>query len=192
MIDLPPPTYTQQVEAIVQCGIPRENIQIAYETGLQSDLITLGHTGELTEEKLRCLKAGIHPFYDVILKDQAQQSVYHDYSWQVDQQDRKIEAREWVQKKGLQNRVPTYDKNDGLTAFATALETACGLKPGSTVKAQGKSSLAVNPELSKNGLETSASALECVMNLFSASDAGDHGIEIGFIGNAVPTDQGKR
>ncbi|MFV0625140.1 hypothetical protein ACBY01_14170 [Sphingomonas sp. ac-8] len=76
MIQLPPPGYQQTIEAIAQCGVPRENIAITYEDELRSDEVRISDIGETTGRKLACLKTAVHPFYILTLENEAQQSAF--------------------------------------------------------------------------------------------------------------------
>jgi len=192
MIDLPPPSYEQTIEAITHCDIPRANIHIKYQDYLQSDEVTISDLGPVTDAKLRCLKGAVHPFYILTIENPAQQAAFYEFSEREDRPKRKAEAREWLQSKRLLNRVPTYDPKRGLPDFAVSLEAACGLKPGSVLMADGDW-LTVRPNaLSAKSFEKSSETLACVTRMFAASDASEKGVKFGFIGNEAVAEKDKK
>ncbi|WP_419807238.1 hypothetical protein [Sphingomonas sp.] len=184
MIDLPPPTDQQTIEAIVKCDIPRADVRIRYEDELQSDEITISELGPLNDGKLLCLKAAVHPFYILTITDRAQQSAFYDYSRREDRPAEQRAAQEWVRSKRLTDKVPSFDRSNGVETFAEGLELACGLKPGSTVEVVGASMLTIRRDvIVGSDFGRLGRTLECVMNVFTASDATENGISFGFIGN---------
>ena len=186
MIDLPPPNYEQTIEAIVQCEIPRANISIAYQDYLQSDEITISDLGALTTEKLRCLKSAAHPFYILTIEDEAQRTAFYRFSERDDRPQRLAEARDWLRTNGMLDRPPSYDPRLGINAFAIALETACGLAPGSALAPHGASALAIRPDfVLSQDFEALTGPLTCLNQMFTASNAAEHEISFVLIGNAA-------
>ena len=192
MIDLPPPTYAQTIEAIAKCDIPRANIRIQYEDELQSDEVTISDLGALSDGKLRCLKAAVHPFYILTIHDQAQRSAFYDFSRRDDRPTERQAAREWVRSKHLTDKVPGFDRSKGVKTYAEDLELVCGLSPGSTVEAIGASMLTIRRDVILTGFDGKLEyTLECLMNVFTASDAIENGISFGFIGNEAVAEEKK-
>jgi hypothetical protein len=193
VIDLPPPTYEQTIEAIARCDIPTANIRITYEDYLQSDEVTISDLGELTDEKLQCLKAAVHPFYILTLQDEAQRAAFYKFSKREDRPKQRAEAREWLRSKDLLDRLPTFDPKQGIQDFSVALELACGLEPGSALMVREAASLAVRPDfVLGNKFKKSADALYCLTQMFAASDASEHGFDLFFIGNAAYVEEDKK
>lgn len=193
MIDLPPPTYAQQTELLVHCEIPRANIRIAYEDYLQSDEITISSLGAITDEKLRCLKVALHPAYILTIKDEVQQSAFSKLSRLIDRPDEIAGALKWLRSKGFEGQVPSFDAEKGLDAFAHEVEDACGFKRGSAFMENGGSMLAVRRDFMPEGdFEQISDAIGCLMSMFSASNAVESGISLGFIGNAARGEQDKK
>ena len=190
MIDLPPPSYEQTIEAIAKCDIPRRNIRIKYEDYLQSDEVTISDLGTLNDLKLRCLKGAVHPFYILTIRDQLQQTAFYNFSRREDRPRELAEAREWVRSKGQLAKLPSYGSTQNLTVFAVALESACGLKQSSALVEDGPSSLIIRPDfLIGSSFEKSGVALECLTKMFAASDATEHRIRLGFIGNEASVEE---
>ena len=184
MIDLPPPGYAQTIEAIVQCDISRANIRIAYEDELQSDEITIADLGTLTDKKLQCLKAAVHPFYILTIRDNVQQAAFYEFSRNEERPKEQAKAREWVRSKGLLDRLPSFDPKQGISVFGVALEKACGLKAGSALMPFGQSSLTVRPDFIRNDkFKKLGDSLYCLTQMFAASNANEHDIRFAFIGN---------
>jgi hypothetical protein len=192
VIDLPPPSYEQTIEAIVQCDIPRGNIRVAYSDFLQSDEITVSDLGPVDETKLRCLKTAVHPFYILTLDDMTQRSAFYEFSEREDRPKQKSDATDWLRSQGLFDSLPSFILGQSAAEFAIAAETACGLEPGSALMAFDKSWITVRPEaLPIETFEKSARKLECLTNMIAASDAYENGIRFGFIANGAYDEEQK-
>lgn len=184
MIDLPPPGYQQTIEALAQCGVPGENIVITYEDVLQSDEVRISSLGEVNEQKLRCVRAAVHPFYVLTIEDKAQQAAFYDQQARDDRPMQKAAAREWLLSRQLLDRVPSYNPANGIRPFVEELERGCGIERGTALEPVGTRSLTIRRELlSAEKFQESAGSVQCLMQMFSASDAGEHGVSFVFIGN---------
>ena len=193
MIDLPTPNYEQTIEAIVRCDISPPNIRIKYEDYLRSDEITISDLGPISDEKMRCLTRAVHPFYVLTIADPVQQSALYEFSRREDRPKELADAREWVRSKGMSAKVSAYSAVQNLEIFAAALERACGLKQGSALMESGSSSLVVRPDfLLGTSFKKSAASLECLTKTFAASDATEHGVRLGFIGNEAFVEEEKK
>ena len=190
MSDLPPPGYEQTIEAIAQCDIPRANIRIAYQDYLQSDEITISDLGPVTEAKLGCLRNAVHPYYILTLTNEAQHVAYYEYAERVDRPKLKAEAREWLQSQGLLPRIPSFNSAIGLVSFATAIENACSLQSGSALKQSSPTTLMVQPSfLLGTNFADSTRALQCITQMFTASNADQYDIRLVFVGNEADSAQ---
>jgi hypothetical protein len=194
VIDLPPPPgYEQTVQAVVQCGIPYANIRIEYVDEFQSDVVTISDLGEISEGRLRCLKSAVHPFYILDIEDEGQRTAFYQFSRQEDRPQEKADAIEWLRSKGLSDRVPDFDPNEGLEQFAAAIETACGLEVGSALTPWGASYLTVRPEfVQRPDFDLAAEEIACLIRMFEASDAREHGVDFFFIGNGAVASEEKK
>ena len=185
MIDLPPPpNYEQAIEAIAQCEIPRENVQISYQDYLQSDEIRISDIGIVTEEKLRCLNNAVHPFYVLTLVDKRQMNKFYSVVEIEDRSKRKAEAREWLRANDLLERMPEFDPARGLGEFAAEVEKACGLDRNSALILLEDTGLALDPDFIRSvDFMKRGEAFMCLGRMIAASNADEHGISLGFIGN---------
>jgi hypothetical protein len=192
VIDLPPPSYQQTIEAIHQCGVQRANIRIAYEDYLQSDEVTISDIGAVTDDKLRCVRKAVHPFYILTLADPEQQRAFYVLVEKDDHPVYQRKAKEWVQSKGWAARIPAFNEAEGIEAFARALERACELNPGSAIIANGSRALTVRPDFfAGSNFRQSGKALECLMKMFAASNADEHGVRLVFTGNEAIAEEKK-
>jgi hypothetical protein len=184
MIDLPPPSYEQTIEAIQHCGVARSRIRIKYEDYLQSDEVTISNIGTVSDAKLRCVRKAVHPFYILTLTNPEHQSAFNELERKDGRPIYRQQARDWVRSKGWTARIPAFNESAGIEAFAQALEVACELRAGSAILALGSRSLTVRDEFFKNSsFEDSSKILECLTQMFAASNADEHGVRFGFIGN---------
>lgn len=192
MIDVPPPSYEQTIAAIAKCDIPRSNISIKYEEYLQSDEVTISDLGKMDDAKLRCLKAAVHPFYILTLSEPIQQRAFYDFSQREDRPVEKAAALEWLRARNLMDKVPNHIRGESLESFAERLEAACGLKAGSALEIYAGEFLTMKREVilasdfSKLGKLT-----ECLMTMFAASDASEHGVKFVFVGNEAVAEEKK-
>lgn len=183
MIDLPPPSYEQTIEAVVQCDIPQKNVSIAYKDYLQSDEVAISDLGPLTETKLRCLKNAVDPFYILTIEDTPQRAAFYDFSDREDRPKEKADAQNWLRAKRLLESVPSFDANQGIEEFAAALEQVCGIEKDSALMGDDSWITIKSDFLSLDSLEETSSKYECLSRMFTASNAFENGIRIGFIGN---------
>jgi hypothetical protein len=192
VIDLPPPSYEQTIEAVEKCGVARSSIRIAYEDYLQSDEVTINDIGVVSDDKLRCVRKAIHPFYILTLVNSEQQSAFYELARKDDRPVYRQQAREWVKVRGWIARVPVFEEVEGIEAFAQALEGACELKAGSAIVANGSRTLTVRPDFfTRSSFEQSGKALECLTQMFAASNADEHGVRLVFIGNEAVVEEKK-
>ena len=193
MIDLPPPpSYEHTIEAIVRCEIPRSNIKVTYEDELQSDEITISDIGEVSDEKLRCLKNAVHPFYILSITDEAQRTAFFSFAEREDRPRLKAEAREWLRANGKLDDVPEYDPAIGLSTFASQIENACGLPEKMALTADGSIALSIRPDwITGQSYEKLGEAFQCVTRMFAASNADEYGIRFGFTGNEAIRESGE-
>jgi hypothetical protein len=190
MIDLPPPSYEQTIEAVYQCGVPRSNIRIAYEDYLQSDEVTISDVGAVSDAKLRCVRKAVHPFYILTLANLEHRSAFYELERKDDRPVHRQQAREWARSKGWTARIPKFNESVGIQAFARALEVACELRVRSAIVAIRSRSLTVRPEFFTNSnFEDSGKALECLTRMFAASNADEHGVRFVFIGNEASVEE---
>ena len=183
-MDLPPPSYDETFQAVVQCEIAQENVSVAYDDLMQADVVTISDLGELTDRKLGCLKHAIHPFYILTIENGEQSAAFYEFSRREDRPIQRAEATEWLRTRNLLDRLPAFDPDRGLEKFATDIEIACGVGEGSALVPLGTSSLILRHDfIQAQDLTAADDILSCVMHMFTASDAQEHEVSLGFIGN---------
>ncbi|MGV7121736.1 hypothetical protein [Sphingopyxis sp. 550A] len=188
MIDLPPPpSYEQTIQAVVQCGIPPDNIRVEYIDEFQSDMVYISDLGEVSESKLKCLKSAVHPFYTLEIEKEEQRAAFYEFSWREDRPKEKADATQWLLSKDFLHLLPAFDPQQDLDRFIEALETACGLNSGGALMVWSASEVAVRPDfIQGTDFDALTEKLACLRNMFVASDAEEHGVHFVFIGNAQP------
>jgi hypothetical protein len=188
--DLPPPSYEQTIEAIVRCEIPRGNVRIKYEDYLQSDEVTISDLGAVTEDKLRCLKGAVHPFYILTIEDMSQRAAFYEFSEREDRPKQKAEALDWLRSQELLDRLPVFRAGQRLEDFAVAVELACGLDAGSVLMVWDENSITVRPDaLSITEFEKSAKDLWCLTQMIAASNANENDVRFVIIGNGPASEE---
>ena len=172
-------TAEMAVERAGKCGLGP--VTIRYEDELQSDILSVPHAASATENQLRCLDDAtgfgifvelpptIQPRFDGIREARASVLM-------------KAEARDWLAKRGLLQRVPKYVA--GTTdeaAFTREVEHICGPQAkGAFQSRYGPHTL--SPEwIKKLGLPPKGEdmeAMSCLLNIMTIA-----GYQLGFIGN---------
>jgi hypothetical protein len=190
VIDLPPPSYEQTIEAIVQCEIPRGNVRIRYEDYLQSDEVTIIDLGAVTEDKLRCLRGAVHPFYILTIEDMTQRAAFYEFSEREDRPKQKAAALDWLRSEGLLHQLPVFRAGQKLEDFAVAVELACGLDAGSALMVWDEASITVRPNaLSTKEFEKSAKDMWCLTQMIAASNAHENNVRFVIIGNGPASEE---
>jgi hypothetical protein len=189
MIDLPSPSYEQTIAAIGACEIPVANVRITYEDELQSDVVTISDLGEVGEQKFRCLRQAVHPFYILMIENTDQQAAFYEFDRREARPIQKAQAVEFLRARGLLDRVPSFDSDEGVAGFARALEASCDVPVGSALTSLDSDTLTFRLDFVQR--LTTAEAFDtpgCLMRMFTASDAEDHGIRLVFVGNEAARD----
>lgn len=197
MIDLPPPSYEQTIEAIVRCEIPRGNVRIAYSDLLQSDEVSISNLGSVTDDKLRCLKAAVHPFYILTIEELPQLAAFYQFSEREDRPKQKAEALDWLRSEGLLDRLPVFHAGQKLEDFTVAVEWACGLVAGSSLMVWDEKSITFRPEAfsmteSTTEFEKTAKNHWCLTQMIVASNAWENDVRLVLIGNGPATEEGQK
>ncbi len=82
------------------------------------------------------------------------------------------------------DRVPRYSPPEGIEKFALALEAACLMRPGSALEAFDSSTLTFRQDYLEKSLTTAShDEFACLLRMLAASNADEHDIQLGFIGN---------
>ena len=183
-IPLPPPGYEQTVEAIAACGVNAVNVRITYEEELQSDVVTVNDLGGTELARLGCLRRAVHPFYILEIAPVDQRTAYAAYDYRESTREWRAEALAWLDAERLSDRVPAYDPATGVEAFARAVEAACSAPSETVLEAVGTTALTIRRSFIEGDMAAgNDDRLTCVSNMIAASNAGDHGVEFGFVGN---------
>jgi len=172
-------TAEMAVERVAKCGLGSATIR--YEDELQSDILSLPEAASATESQLSCLDSAtgfgifvelppsLQPRFAAIREARASSIV-------------RAEARKWLLKRGLLERVPRYvPGTTDEAAFTRAIEHLCGPRAKGAFQSQyGRHTL--SPEWMKAlrlpSKDENIDALSCLLNVTAVA-----GFSIGFIGN---------
>jgi hypothetical protein len=181
------PAVHQQLElAVEQCRVPVAEVVITYEDLLQSEQI-LVKSKSLPDQQLQCLSTvqRARPYPVVIFENG--DLTRRNYKLQSEQA--RVDAREWLQRKGLLSTLPSYDPNsETILQFAKRMEQFCGIERGSMLTMHPSGILTIKTEWAEQRLKRSPSKsedekFECLMNAMSASNLEELGFRFGFVGN---------
>jgi hypothetical protein len=131
---------------------------------------------------------GSTPYPLVLFED----SKVSQRSLELETQEARTAARDWLQDRGLLADLPIYDPTrENLSAFGRRMEKYCGYEPGDLLIQYAPELLTVRLDWAERQLQQSAPSrqdaakFECMMNAMSASNLEDHRARFGFIGNEV-------
>jgi hypothetical protein len=172
-------TPEMAVERAAKCGLGP--VAVRYEDELQSDILSVPHAASATESQLSCLDnaAGFGIFVELPSSAQPRFDAVREARASAMM---RAEAREWLSKRGLLERVPKYvPGTTDEAAFTREVEHLCG--PQTKGAFQSKyGPHALSPEWIKNlGLPTKdedMEAMSCLLNVTRVA-----GFEFGIIGN---------
>jgi hypothetical protein len=194
--DMPSDRHRQTYEAAVagrlaNCGIGRRQIRTAYEADLQDYSITIrGSAAGFSDAALSCVaEAETRSGAFIRFADPAAQARYAAFVQAAAARHALSLGRAWLQARGRLDDLPVYDpQRQTPAAFAAAIETFCGVAPGSFFRAE-EGRLTVRSLESLPAFE--GEQFNCLVHAMLASDASRHGIAFGFIGNeAVAVESG--
>lgn len=182
-IELVKPEVT--VARVEACGF--KNVEAVADETLQEHVVNVIDASPASPEQLRCVAlVSLDTHYYVTFPmplEQTYQKLYRDLS---DERGR-VDARAWLESRGLLSRLPTYDPNrSDETTFVGALETMCGPRAAGTLVPVGgmatfkKGAL---PSLEGSGYSEGTLDNETFLCLHNAAVAS--GYALGFIGNAA-------
>jgi hypothetical protein len=188
-----PETAEQLARAVERCGLPRTKVEISYEDYLQSEEVRV-LSPSLTDTQIECLRqiglAAPFPIVTFVSETTAKRD------WELSDIRYREDSLEWFRQRGLLDRLPVFDpeKEDAMQ-FARRLEEFCGIEPG-TVFEWNERLRVITPRgewigesLRKGWLwrkihgAQHARQFECLTRAMSATNAWEHGLRFGFIGN---------
>lgn len=174
-----PITPGMVVERAEKCGLGPATIR--YERELQSDVLSLPKAASATDGQLNCLDkatgfgifvelpAGLQPRFGAIREARASAKM-------------RAEAREWLSKRGLSERVPKYvSGTTDDTAFTQEVEHLCGPQTKGAFQSNYGPHLLSPDWIINLGLPPKSQdveAMSCLFNVMTVS-----GFRVGFIGN---------
>jgi hypothetical protein len=188
-----PEIAEQFAGAVERCGVSRNQVEISYEDYLQSEEIRV-LSPSLTDTQIECLqKIGLAAPYPIVTF----------VSEETDKRDRELsdiryreESLEWFRQRGLIDRLPVFDpENEEPMQFAHRLERFCGIKPGTVFEMNEQLHVItlrrdwMGQSMRKGWLWRKIHGarlnqqFECLMRAMSATNAAEHGLRLGFIGN---------
>ncbi|RIA37905.1 hypothetical protein DFR49_3795 [Hephaestia caeni] len=193
MIDLPPEPPIQQEQVIAQklvdCGLDAQGFTVKYEDYLQSIEIVIGRDAGATENQFACInRAAGHEI--VTFRENALQSAYTDFMAELYRPQMIADATAGLKKLGLLDNFPKRTAYESLADYARALESHCGLIPGSALKAHGEG-ISFQPPREVDFKEFSKKYSGLIAAIMYANAIGDSE-GFGFIGNAAIAEAGKR
>jgi hypothetical protein len=191
--EIDPEILEQLAGAVERCGVPRSEFEISYEDYLQSEEIRVlsSSLNDIQIESLRKIeRAAPYPIVTFLSDKTAKRDR------ELSDDRHREESREWFRQRGLIDRLPIYDpEKEEPMQFARRLEEFCGIKPGSVFEMNEQLQV-ITPKLEwigkslRNGWVWQKiygarhnRQFECLMRAMSATNAADHGLRFGFIGN---------
>jgi hypothetical protein len=185
------PDYPETIAAIISCDVPEANVSIAYDELLQSDVVRISDVGGDDEERLRCLMRSIHPFYIVEIEEPQQNDRYRQLVLEEQAARARVEGEKWLQERGLFAGAPPFDADTTpLADYARAVETHCGLEPGSALEILDEQTLTPRQSALASLLENDGEKLTCVMHVIALSGDGERQVAFGFLSEPAVASNG--
>jgi hypothetical protein len=181
-------TYEAEVAGgLARCGIGRRQIRTAYQADLQDYSVTIrGSAAGFSDAALSCVaEAEIRGGLFTRFADRRAQARYEAFT----EAAVVSLARAWLEARGRLDDLPVYDPQRHTPAtFAAAIETFCGVAPGSFFATAGDVLTIASPESSR---PVEGEQFGCLINALLASDLSKHGLAHGYLGNeAVAVESG--
>ena len=176
-------TPEEAAKRIEGCGVGP--VTIRFDDLLQSHVLTVAGADAASDEQLKCIEQAAS--YHDVESPSAIQPKFNAMRAERWSAFALADAKEWLRKRGLLERVPTYtpgETND--VVFAREVETLCGpIARGAFESEYGPHVL--DPDWIKGlGLppkREGAEALSCLLTVTQVA-----GYEVGFIGNEAYTE----
>lgn len=175
-LDIPLELVKPEIAAaqVAACGM--KDVRSKFEDTLQEDVIQVGDMSA-SEEQLRCVaRASLDSRYYVLFPLPVEQDYQILYQRLSDEKD-KVDARAWLEKRGLLSRLPVYaPEHSDEAAFVHALEAMCGPNATGTIKIMH--GMGTFEEKAVSSGKLNQETFWCLINGAVAS-----GYPFGFIGN---------
>ena len=106
--------------------------------------------------------------------------------WQAREEADRNTARTWIEQRGLLAKLPAFDpKKEHLAEYARALETFCGIEPGTVLDAASPTHLTFGDLMKRQPGEAQ---FMCLIHAVTASNLRERGVFFGFIGNEIASE----
>ena len=172
------------VARVAACGF--KNVQSVADETLQEEVVKVMDASAASPEQLRCVAlASLDTHYYVTFPPHLEQT-YQTLYWELSEDRGRVNARTWLEARGLLSRLPTYDRRSDETTFVAALEAMCGPKAAGTLEPVGGGATfkkGALPTFERGGYSKGRLDDETLLCLHNAAAAS--GYSLGFISNAA-------
>lgn len=161
---------------------------------MQEDVVRISKGGgSVTASQLECIaNASVATTHYVFFNAEAVQTRYASIYWNLVERADIANARAALRTQNRLETVPVPQAGKPLGVYAQAVETYCGVTPGTLLTALNDNMLTFKKDglgrITANGIEPGAASdlqFQCIMNATTAAQLKSHGIFFGFIGNAA-------
>lgn len=160
---------------------------VKYEDELQSIEIKIGPQSGASNDKFDFREASQNEI--ITFEDGGLQSAYSERVAELMRPALLKDAREVLRKRGLLTGFPERKNFASDKLFAEALETHCGIEPGSFLIAGQLGLIAQPPKIGPLG-SAEWDRMSCLMNALMYVSAKGENFKVGFIGNEKFRDEG--
>ena len=190
---MPPETARK---AFLGCGLPARRIKVAWDQDFQEDIVTVASApSSVPDAVLTCFAhVSVRTSYDVYFQNEVEQERYSAIHSAIADAANVANARAWLRQRHLLATMPLPGQDQPLATYARAVETFCGVKPGSLLVARSENLMTFADgglgTMTEHGFVGGAATdeqFECVTNVTTAADLQSRKIFFGFIGNAAKT-----
>ncbi len=185
MIDTPPeppPAQEQVIERkLLACGLKASGFSVTYEDYLQSIEVVITPAAGATPDHFGCIHEAAFPEI-VRFADGSMYQGYMAYVAELFRPQVMADAEAALKKLGLWERFPRREDYADLANFARALEAHAGFVPGTILRAEADTQIAVDPVDRNRLIEMDYERLATLLVVLNFASARDR-FSIGFIGN---------
>ena len=155
-------------------------MSLRYEALLQSDVLSIAASSGATDKMFECIRSATWARAMVEFEEPEIGARYQAYDNAEAGALMKAMTQEKFRKAGKLDRLTDYSAGLPLSEYLNALETFCGLKPGSAFEVMGPDSFTYKRDFLTIPVKPGA---ECLTDAVMASNLEEHGMRLGFIGN---------
>lgn len=165
------------------CGIDETRAIVEHDEDIEDRETGISGSQPVSDDQMRCVAgAAARRGYFVEFADPILNGRFEALAAPQMREAGRKAARDWLAAHNLLDKLPVYNRDEGLDSFAVRLELFCGFTPHAALQLSGPKTLTIVSSALPLAPSRSAKA-ECLLMALGASDLDSAGVSYGFIGN---------